>query len=188
VRSECASLDVEVLTAAPWGTEAALVEAFAGAIDESRNSVAPDRRDEAFLVLTAHSLPTRVIAAGDRYAREVESCAHAVIAASNWSPDRAQVAFQSQGMDGGEWLGPDLPTTFASLAAAGVRDVVVCAIGFLADHTEVLFDLDVEARALAEKMGISYHRAPSLNARSKLVDALEAVTRATLAAGSVTAR
>jgi ferrochelatase len=184
VRRECTPLAISITTAAPWGTEPSLVDAFAGAIVEARNSVANERRDDAFLLLTAHSLPTRVIAAGDGYAREVEACARAVVAASKWSPSRAQVAFQSQGMDGGEWLGPDLPTTFASLAARGVRDVVVCAVGFLADHTEVLFDLDVEARAMAENMGISYQRAPSLNARDELVDALESVARATLAAAT----
>jgi ferrochelatase len=181
VRSECASLAVDVMAAAPWGTERALVDAFAITIEATRDALPIDRRDDAHLLLTAHSLPTRVIAAGDDYEREVGACARAVVAATRWSNDRAHVAYQSQGMDGGAWLGPDLPTTFASLGAHGVRDVVVCAIGFLADHTEVLYDLDVEARAIAQNHGVSYHRAPSLNAHARLVDALESVTRATLA-------
>lgn len=184
VRAECAGFDVEVLAAAPWGAEPALVAAFASAIAEAGDVIAADRRRDATLVLTAHSLPKRVIAAGDGYAHEVEACARAVIAATGWPVERARIAFQSQGMDGGEWLGPDLPTTFEALASRGVADALFCAIGFLADHTEVLFDLDVEARAIAEKHGIAFHRAPSLNARPQLVDALEAVARATLAAAT----
>jgi ferrochelatase len=87
-------------------------------------------------------------------------------------------------MTGDAWLGPDLPGTFAALAAAGVRDVVVAPIGFVADHVETLYDLDVEAPALAEKAGLRrFERAPAVNARKKLVDALEAISRRALGLG-----
>ncbi len=96
---------------------------------------------------------------------------------------RSVVAFQSQGMSGGpggrpvEWLGPDLPTTFETLAADGVKTAIVSPIGFLADHVEILYDLDIEARALAEKRGITLLRAPSLNASDDFVSVLAGVAR-----------
>ena len=89
-----------------------------------------------------------------------------------------RIAFQSQGMDGGAWLGPDLPTTFAALAEAGARSAVVAPIGFVSDHVETLYDLDIEAPALAAEAGLArLERAPAMNTRPRFIDALEAVVR-----------
>jgi ferrochelatase len=167
-REACAAVNVECVDTPAWNEEPALIAAFA---DVVRKAMV----EGAHLLFTAHSLPTRVIASGDQYEAQVRRTAELVAAslgASDWS-----VAFQSQGMDGGDWLGPDLPTAFGALAARGVRDVVVCAIGFLADHTEVLYDLDVEARALAEAKGITLHRASSLNAHPRLIDGLASIAK-----------
>lgn len=162
-REACEAAGVECIEAPAWNAEPALIEAFA--------SVAAH---EGHLLFTAHSLPTRIIAAGDPYEAQVRETARLIaekVGAARWS-----VAFQSQGMDGGDWLGPDLATAFDTLARDGERDVHVCAIGFLADHTEVLYDLDIEARGWAEQRGLRFSRAPSLNAHPKLIDALAAVT------------
>jgi ferrochelatase len=75
------------------------------------------------------------------------------------------------------WLGPDLRTSFGEIAARGHTQVVVAPIGFLADHVEILYDLDIEARSWAEELGITLRRAPSLNASEGLVDALATVVR-----------
>jgi ferrochelatase len=94
------------------------------------------------------------------------------------------VAFQSQGMTGDAWIGPDLPSTFARLAAEGVRDALIAPIGFVADHVETLYDLDVEAHALARDAGLTrLARAPAVNVRPRFIDALEAVVRRELAEG-----
>jgi ferrochelatase len=148
-----------------------LVEAFASNI---RSVMVPN----AHLLFTAHSLPIRVVRGGDPYEGQVRATARSVasaVSAQSWS-----IAFQSQGMDGGEWLGPDLPTAFSTIAQSGARTVVVCAIGFLADHTEVLYDLDIEARAHADKLGLQYVRAASLNAHPSLMEALANVVHRTL--------
>jgi ferrochelatase len=175
-RSAAAAAGVELLEAPPWGLEPALLAAFNEAIDEGFARLPEERRAAAALVLSAHSLPTRIIAAGDAYEREFRAMADAVHAARTESrPTR--IAFQSQGMDGGDWLGPDLETTFRELEKTGVRDVLVAAIGFLSDHVETLYDLDVDAKVLGEKAGVRVERAPSLDARPKLLDALEAVAR-----------
>lgn len=170
-REACAAANVACVEAPAWHDEPALIEAFA---DVTRSAMV----DDAHVLFTAHSLPTRVIAAGDPYEAQVKRTAELVAAQMGLS--RWSVAFQSQGMDGGDWLGPDLPTAFSTLESQGLREVVVCAIGFLADHTEVLYDLDIEAKAIAEAKGLRFHRASSLNAHPRLIDALESVARRTL--------
>jgi len=167
-REACAAANIACVEAPAWHEEPALIDAFA---DVTRAAMV----DGAHVVFTAHSLPTRVIAAGDPYEAQVRRTAELV--AQSLGMSRWSVAFQSQGMDGGEWLGPDLPTIFTEIANQGTRDVVMCAIGFLADHTEILYDLDIEARAIAESKGLSFHRARSLNAHPRLIDGLESIAR-----------
>lgn len=160
VEEACRALGLKCVCVPAWNEEPALIDAFADAIGTY----------EGHLLFTAHSLPRRVIASGDPYEEQVRRTAKLVamrVGASDWS-----VAFQSQGMDGGDWLGPDLQTAFAKLRGK----VHICAIGFLADHTEVLYDLDIEARAMASALGLTMTRAPSLNAHPRLIDALAAVT------------
>ena len=132
------------------------------------------------VILTAHSLPQRIIDAGDPYEQQFRAMAargRERALAPRGNPVR--VAFQSQGMDGGAWLGPDLPSTFAALAAAGARAVVVAPIGFVADHVETLYDLDVEAPGARGEGRASRGSSarPALNVRPRFIDALEAVVR-----------
>jgi ferrochelatase len=173
----------ELLEAPPWGLEPSLVAAFAEAVGEALGRFEPGERARAGLVLSAHSLPKRVVDAGDPYERQFRAMAEAVAArVAHAGP--TVIAFQSQGMDGGDWLGPDLPATFADLRRRGAEHVVVAAIGFLSDHVETLYDLDVDAPALARAAGLArFERAPSLNVRPSFVDALEAVARRELGLG-----
>jgi ferrochelatase len=173
-REACTAAGAQCFEVPSWGLHPALIEAFSQVIDETRAGLPAET---THVVLTAHSLPMRVIAMGDTYDREVRATAAAIQQRLALPGDRVHVAFQSQGMDGGDWLGPDLKTTFAALASKGCKDVVVCAIGFLADHTEVLYDLDVEARAMVEQQGMRFRRAPSLNTRPRFLDALEDLAR-----------
>jgi ferrochelatase len=169
---------VRVAEVPSWGLEPALVDAFLETIAEAQRSLA----EPAPVVLTAHSLPLRIIAGGDPYERDFRAMAEHVRQRLAESGTEARIAFQSQGMTGDAWLGPDLPATFAALAAEGARAVLLAPIGFLADHVETLYDLDVEAPALAAKAGIAaFARAPAVNVRPRFVDALEAVARRGLA-------
>jgi ferrochelatase len=160
----------ECLGVEAWGTEHAFVEAHAEAIE---SALAEDRTgDRTALVLTAHSLPTRVIAAGDGYQREVEACASAI---TNRVGRRGVIAYQSQGADGGAWLGPDLQTALRTIRSEGASDVVLAPIGFLAEHVETLYDLDIEAVTWCAEIGLTMHRVPALNTAPRLIEALEAV-------------
>ena len=161
-----------------WGLEPALAEAFVETIDEALARFPEAERASVPVILSAHSLPKRVIDAGDPYEQQFRAMAAAVAALVEARGNPTRVAFQSQGMDGGAWLGPDLPATFADLAQGGAKAALVAPIGFVADHVETLYDLDVEAPRLAEKAGLTrFERAPALNVRPRFIDALEAVAR-----------
>jgi ferrochelatase len=181
---EVAGID-DVWCAENWGRIPELTRAYADAVAETLARVPPGEEAKTALVFTAHSLPVSVIEAGDPYEREVRGSAEDIVAELERRGERSfsehLVAFQSQGMSKGPggrpiaWLGPDLKQALEALASRGRRHVVFAPIGFLADHVEILYDLDIEARAWAEELGILSHRTASLNATEPLVAALAAV-------------
>jgi ferrochelatase len=170
-----AAFGLEVNCAPNWGRTPSLIEAFAAL---ARESLADLPRDTTRLVLTAHSLPTAVIKSGDPYADEVAASAELVVARLGRSAPRHVICYQSQGIGGGsEWLGPDLAATLDALAEGGATHVVVAPIGFLADHVEILYDLDIEARARAKDRGMAFRRTRSLNDSDEMVRAVVEVAR-----------
>ncbi len=185
--ARAAGLELRIDAAPNWGRAPELTEAFARAIVTALDEVPDGERDRTSLLLTAHSLPVSVIEAGDPYEDEVRASAEDVAArVRELAPGRFVdhgVAFQSQGMSTGpggrpmQWLGPDLRRRLDALAARGRKEVVIAPIGFLADHVEILYDLDIEARSWADELGITLRRAPSLNASDGLVDVLASVAR-----------
>jgi protoporphyrin/coproporphyrin ferrochelatase len=169
-----------------WGNEPALIDAFEQSIAEALHdkfAVEPAHRAAVAVVLTAHSLPRRIVESGDPYERQFREMAALVEARVAPLGNPVRVAFQSQGMTGDAWLGPDLQTTFRELAEAGVREALVAPIGFVADHVETLYDLDVEAPALAKAAGLTrFERTAAMNTRPRFIDALEALVRRELPA------
>jgi ferrochelatase len=170
-----------VTAAKNWGQTPALTRAFAAEVRRALGDLTENVREGTLLLFTAHSLPVAAIRAGDPYEKEVRASALAVARELGAIAPAHEVAFQSQGMGGGEWLGPDLPSALDAARAAGHSHVLVAPIGFLADHVEVLYDLDIEAQALARERGLTLSRTRSLNASPALIDALEEVTRPLLA-------
>jgi len=145
----------------------AFVAAVHALIEEARQGFDPE-----LVIFTAHSLPSRIESEGDPYReRLLESCRLVAEAASlpAW-----EFAFQSASTTGEPWLGPSLDERLATLQA---RRVLVCPIGFVADHLEVLYDIDVEAMAAAKKRGIELRRTRSFNARPLFIKALGAIVR-----------
>ncbi len=114
------------------------------------------------MIFTAHSLPARIEQTGDTYPEQVAESARLVAEAAGL--DEWTVAWQSAGRTPEPWLGPDVRDEVRRLAGEGGADaVVVCPIGFVADHLEVLYDLDVELAAVAASCGLAYVRTASLN-------------------------
>jgi protoporphyrin/coproporphyrin ferrochelatase len=147
----------------PWYAEPGLV-ALLGARVRAALTVLGAGQDLSRypVVFTAHSLPERVRDQGDAYPAQLEESADLVARAAGLA--RWQVAWQSAGRTPEPWLGPDIRDVLRQLARAGGCDgVVVCPIGFVTDHLEVLYDLDVELAAVAGEVGLPYARTASLN-------------------------
>lgn len=172
---------VPALHVAPcWGHEPALANAWAEATRDQLDRIDPRDAIRRVLVLSAHSLPMRVVEAGDPYPELVTQTAEAVVQALGADALPHFVAFQSQGMTTDDWIGPDLPTVFVRAKRTGASGVVVVPVGFVADHVETLYDLDIEARAIAEDLKLGFDRVTCLNDRPALIDTLEHVVRAEL--------
>src|SRR5829696_6508253 len=146
-----------------------LLQAFA----ERVQAVGPGPGDE--VVFTAHSLPKRVVDEGDSYVDEVAATARGVAALAG--VEQFQIAYQSAGRTPEPWIGPDVSDFIRERAAAGARSFVVAPIGFVCDHTEILFDIDVQAKAAADAAGASLRRPESLNTSPPFIAMLEDLVR-----------
>jgi ferrochelatase len=150
-----------------------LIDAFAEKV------MAEQPRPGEEVVFTAHSLPQRVAAAGDPYPHEVAATAKAV--ADRCGIRSYQTAYQSAGRTPEPWLGPDLSEHVRARAAAGVRRMLVVPIGFVCDHTEILFDIDVQAAAAAREAGVALRRTQSLNLSPTFIKALASLVESSVA-------
>ena len=164
-----------------WHDHPLLIAAFADRLRNGWKS-ACERHGGALPVLfTAHSVPQRTIAEGDPYEAQTRETA-ALIAAQFPEIGTWHFAFQSQGMSGGEWLGPTVEDTIDGLAKDGQSGVFVQPIGFVCDHVEILFDIDILFREFAEQRGIKLYRAESLNDSPLFVAAVADLAKTRLAA------
>jgi protoporphyrin/coproporphyrin ferrochelatase len=135
----------------------------------------PDSRTH--VVFTAHSLPERILAEGDPYRDQLLETAHAVAARLDLPDDRWSFAFQSASATGEPWLGPDIVDHLDTLHARGVAEVLVAPIGFVADHLEILWDIDVQAREKAQALGVELSRIRSMNDDPRFASALADLVR-----------
>lgn len=131
------------------------------------------RPDEVVAVFTAHSLPARILAEGDPYQDQLLRTS--ALVARRADIEKWRFSFQSQSHTGEPWLGPDLVDTIETLAGEGHSAVLVASVGFIADHLEILYDIDIEAKAKADALRIELRRTPMLNADPRLVQALRAL-------------
>ena len=129
--------------------------------------------EEVVAVFTAHSLPARILKQGDPYESQLLRTSELI--AQRAGIEQWRFSYQSQSHTGEPWLGPDLVDTVEELAAQGHRAVLVASIGFIADHLEIFYDIDIEAKEKADALGIELRRTPMLNADPRLVHALHAL-------------
>ena len=130
---------------------------------------------ETIVVFTAHSLPLSAVKNDDRYEQACVRSAEEV--AARVSIPKWRWAFQSQGRTGEGWLGPDLRSTIDELSAEGHRHVLIVPIGFVCDHVEILYDLDIDAKEYASRKGVQLQRTASLNDAPQFIAALANVVR-----------
>ena len=149
----------EVAFVDSWHDQPRFIEALA---DTTREALARfDDPTRVRVMFTAHSLPARVVAEGDPYPDELARTASLV--AARLGLERYDFSFQSAGRTGEPWLGPDILDEIRRLAADGVTELVIRPVGFVADHLEVLYDIDIEAQGVAKPLGVRLERARSMN-------------------------
>ncbi|HWO80619.1 ferrochelatase [Gaiella sp.] len=156
-----------------WGTEPGFVELLGQRIRAAR-------RADSHVVFTAHSLPARIVEIGDAYPESLLQTARLVAdraAISDWS-----FAFQSESPTGEPWLGPDILDHLTELRRSGVEEVLVCPVGFVSDHLEIRWDIDVEAVERAQELGLRLTRIAMPNADPDFVETLATIVRRELAA------
>lgn len=153
-------------TVESWHLLPAYVEFLARAVTEALQVVPPGSE----VVFTAHSLPERILTTGDPYPQQLQDTAQAV--AERLDLPRWSVGWQSAGRTPEPWLGPDVLDVVRDRAAAGSPGLVVCACGFVADHLEVAYDLDLEARPLAESLQLPFARTASVGTDEAVMVAL----------------
>jgi ferrochelatase len=165
----------EIVYAPPWFEHERFVAAVADRVRAAFAEVPGGERDRTPLVFTAHSIP-RAMAETSPYVADFTTAAAAV--ARRLGHARWSLAYQSRsGSPRDPWLEPDVVETIRDLAKAGERRVVLSPIGFVADHVEVLYDLDTEARAIAAQHGLAYHRAAAVNDHPEFVQMLAELVR-----------
>jgi len=163
-----------------WHAHPLFIEAVSDGVRAVLEQIPAERRGAAALVFSAHSIPT-AIAAASPYVEQITDSARLVaerLAHAHWS-----IAYQSRSGGPREpWLGPDITEVIPRLAADGCRDLVVVPIGFVCDHVEVLYDLDIEARQTAEHAGIRFLRAATVSDHPAFIRALADMVRRRLTA------
>ena len=177
---------IEIVSTPNWGNYEGLVAAQAKRVQDAWNALPLETRKNSQILFSAHSLPKIVVDRGDPYERDFRASAAAIAGHAGLSASQHLVCFQSQGMAGPSetqvaWLGPSLTTALHQARALDAKHVIFAPIGFLADHVEILYDLDIEAARLAEEMGMTSSRIESLNASDDFADVVASLARPLLA-------
>jgi protoporphyrin/coproporphyrin ferrochelatase len=166
--------DAEVVLAGPWHRTPAFVAALAERVTEALGRLGPD----VPVLFSAHSLPRAVVDRDPGYLDQIAETIDAVVERTGLDRGRWQFAYQSAGHSPEEWLKPDLKELLPGLRAAGHEAVLVVPVQFLADHLEILYDIDIAAREEAAEAGLAFHRIELMNTSPAFIRALADVTLA----------
>ena len=164
---------IELAMVESWHLEPDYIDLLARYVQEAVGTL--DGVSPVEVVFTAHSLPERILAEGDPYPQQLRETARTVAAIAG--VERWSVGWQSAGRTPEPWIGPDILDVLRDRAAAGVAGIVICPAGFFSDHLEVLFDVDIEARAEAERLGLAFARTRMPNDDHAFCSALACVVR-----------
>jgi ferrochelatase len=160
-----------------WHDHPLLIEAFAEKLQSGLEMASNDSGTDVPVIFTAHSVPQRTVDEGDPYECQAVHTAQLVAAKVGLGAERWRFAFQSQGMSGGAWLGPTVESTITELQTQGHHGIFIQPVGFVCDHVEVLYDIDIAFRDFAEARGIRLWRAESLNDSPTLARAVADIAR-----------
>jgi protoporphyrin/coproporphyrin ferrochelatase len=166
-------IDIPVVGIESWATEPAFVEFLADDLDRRLTAMRELTGGRVRVLFTAHSLPQRIIDDGDPYPDQLRATAHAVAERVGLAEGEDwQLAWQSAGRTPEPWVGPDILDVIDELGDDGVAGVIISACGFVADHLEVLYDLDIEAADRAASRGLAFDRTACVNDDPTIMAAL----------------
>jgi ferrochelatase len=178
-RSAFESLDSEKVkkTFIPsWHDNRLLISSWAQKVSFGLSRISPALSDKTAVIFTSHSIPLRYITAGDPYQRQIEETVGLIVQETGIKHWR--IAWQSKGARATEpWLGPDVETALDTIAGEGIKAVLEVPIGFTCDHMETLYDIDIVHRGHAEKLGLAFERAESLNTFPLFIKALADIVK-----------
>jgi ferrochelatase len=164
--------EMEISFVEGWYSHPLFLEAVREKVREGLMEFGPEERKRVHLIFTAHSLPKSMIE-NDPYAEEMEASVRAVL--RGIEPLPWHIAFQSRGGGTDEWAGPDVESVLTELSQGKVRGVLIVPIGFVSDHIEILYDIDILYRKKAESLGMLLKRSASLNISGRFIEALSSV-------------
>jgi ferrochelatase len=167
--------DIEFVSVGAWYDAPGFLELIAERVNDALATIPAERHATTEVIFSAHSLPQRVVEQGDTYAEQLHESAESAAAKAHLSS--FDVAWQSAGRTPDPWLGPDILVTLREKRSRGFTDVVSCPIGFVSDHLEVLFDIDIEAQGVAEEIGLHLVRTASLNDHPTFTSILANIVR-----------
>lgn len=165
----------EVIRVESWNDHPLFIEAIAEKVQKVLTAFSESIRGDVPILFTAHSLPARILEEKDPYPQELNETIEAVM--KQVGPYRWWFAYQSPGRTPEPWLGPDAGDVIQRLYQEGHRHIVMAPIGFISDHMETLYDVDIMYRKQAESLGIRLERAESLNATPAFIEALATIVR-----------
>lgn len=164
---------ITITSVESWYTEPKFIAYWANRVKEIYESMTADERDAAVLVVSAHSLPEKIIANGDPYPNQLQETADFIAEAAGVKD--YVIGWQSAGNTPEPWLGPDVQDLTRDLFNEGYKTFVYIPVGFVADHLEVLYDNDYECKVVTDELGARYYRPEMPNAKPEFIDCLATV-------------
>ncbi|MBZ5750782.1 ferrochelatase [Metabacillus rhizolycopersici] len=172
-KEEAEKFGITMTSVESWYTETKFITYWANRVKETYDHMTAEERETAILVVSAHSLPEKIIASGDPYPQQLQDTANLIAEAAGVS-DYA-IGWQSAGNTPETWLGPDVQDLTKELFNKGHKTFVYIPVGFVADHLEVLYDNDYECKVITDELGAGYYRPEMPNAKPEFIDCLASV-------------
>jgi protoporphyrin/coproporphyrin ferrochelatase len=154
-----------------------LVQALAERVDAGMRCWPEAERQAVHVIFSAHSLPVRILKTGDPYDEQLQQTARLVAERAGLEDGQWSWSYQSAGRSPEPWLGPQLPEHLHALAEKGIRNVISLPVGFVSDHVEILYDIDIQAQEVARELGMRLERPPALNEDPLFIDTLAGLIR-----------
>lgn len=160
-----------------WHTQPVYLAGVAANVRETMTRFAPELQARVMVIFTAHSLPAAILERGDPYDSQLQETSRLLAEQLRLHEDRWTFCYQSAAQTGVRWLGPQIEDLVVDLAAEGEKNLLIAPIGFIADHVEVLYDIDIGVQEIARSSGVRVERTPMLNDGPALVGALASLVK-----------